>query len=160
MPYQYIICDPDKCTGCQECELACSVTKHGMFNPLLARIRNVRIEPVVMLSVACKLCEDPPCVIACPRKALSQDPETGIILVDEDLCDGCGWCIEACDFGAILLNPATKRVEICDLCADKDEPQCVKFCGKDALSLATPEVVAQKARRDAVTKLLQELIAS
>jgi len=160
MPYQYIICDPDKCTGCQGCELACSVTKHGIFNPLLSRIRNVRIEPVVMLSVACKLCEDPPCVISCPRKALSQDVETGIILVDDDLCDGCGWCIEACDFGAILLNPDTKRVEICDLCVDKDEPECVKFCGKEALYLATPEVVAQRARRDVVTRLLQELLAS
>jgi len=100
-------------------------------------------------------------VISCPRKALSQSPETGIIYIDEDACDGCGWCIEACDFGAISLNPETKLVEICDLCEDlEDGPQCVKWCPKDALTLATTEMVAQKARRKAVAQLLQELIAS
>lgn len=158
MAYQYIVCDPDKCVGCGFCEFICSATKHGAFNPLLSRIRNVRIEPIVMMSIACRLCEDPPCVTACPRQALSQDAETGVILIDEERCDGCGWCIEACDFGAIFLNSETKRVEICDLCQDEDEPQCVKFCFKGALTLSTPEVVAQKARREAVTKLLQELI--
>ncbi|HDH09542.1 MAG TPA: 4Fe-4S dicluster domain-containing protein [Chloroflexi bacterium] len=158
--YPHIVCDPDKCTGCRMCELACSMAKEGVFAPLLSRIRNVRIEPIVMMTISCRLCQDPPCVIACPRKALSQSPETGIILVDEDLCDGCGWCIEACPFGAISLNPATKVVVICDLCQDLEEPQCVKYCPKEALSLSTTEMVAQKARKEAVTKLLQELVAS
>jgi Fe-S-cluster-containing hydrogenase component 2 len=80
--------------------------------------------------------------------------------VDDESCDGCGWCIEACDFGAILLNPAEKSVEICDLCADLDEPQCILYCEKDALSLSTPEVVAQDTRRDVVSKLLQELVGT
>jgi len=156
--YAHIVCDPVRCVGCGDCELSCSMTKQGAFNPLLSRIRNVRIEPIITFSVSCRMCADAPCVLSCPRNALTQDPEKGIILVDTDLCDGCGWCIEACDFGAILLNPATKRVEICDLCADKDEPQCVVFCEKEALSLSAPEVVAQKTRREAVSKLLQELI--
>jgi len=158
--HQFIVCDPDKCVGCQVCEFSCSLAKHNRFDPLLSLIRNVRIYPILTMSVACRMCEDAPCVIACPRKALSQDPQTGIILVDDDLCDGCGWCIEACDFGAVVLNPATKKVEICDLCADKDKPECVKFCTKEALYLGTPEMVAQRARRDAVARLLQELVAS
>jgi len=155
--YQHIVCDPVKCVACGYCEMACSMAKHQVFDPALSRIRNVRIEPIVMLSVACRTCADAPCVLACPRNALTQDAEKGRILVDTDLCDGCGWCIEACDFGAILLNPATKRVEICDFCVDFDEPQCVKFCPKDALSLRTPEVLAQQTRRDVVGKLLAEL---
>jgi len=138
--------------------LACSIIKHGAFDPSLSRIRNVRIEPIVMLSVTCRMCADAPCVLACPRNALTQDPDKGIILIDEELCDGCGWCIEACDFGAILLNAATKRVEICDLCADFDEPQCVVYCEKGALSLTTPEQAAQETRREVVSKLLQELV--
>nr|MBC7245696.1 4Fe-4S dicluster domain-containing protein [Chloroflexota bacterium] len=158
--FQHIVCDPDKCVGCGDCEFACSMTKHQVFDPALSRIRNVRIEPIVMLSVSCRMCNDAPCVLACPRNALTQDPERGIIRVDEDKCDGCGWCIEACDFGAILLNPATKKVEICDLCADLGEPQCVLYCEKKALSLSAPEVVAQKTRREVVSKLLQELIGS
>jgi carbon-monoxide dehydrogenase iron sulfur subunit len=158
--FQYIVCDPDKCVGCGDCEFACSVAKHEVFDPALSRIRNTRIEPIVMLSVACRTCSDPPCVLACPRNALTQDPQKGIILVDEELCDGCGWCIEACEFGSILLNPATKNVEICDLCADLDEPQCVKYCRKDAISLTVPEVVAEKTRREVVSKLLQELVGT
>jgi len=157
--YQYIVCDPGKCVGCQICEYICSYVKTGEFNTYRSRIRTVRIPPVVDTAIACRACEDAPCVVACPRDALTQDEETGVIHVDGDACDGCGWCIEACDFGAISLNPATKEAEICDLCEDlEDGPQCVKWCPKDALSLATPEMVAQKARKEAVALLLQELV--
>ena len=41
----------------------------------------------------------------------------------------------------------------------EEGPQCVKWCPKDALTLATPEMVAQKARKTAVAMLLQELVA-
>ena len=157
MAHRYIVCDPDKCMGCAMCEYICSATKEGEIDPLRSRIRNVRIEPVVMLSVSCRNCEDAPCVIACPRNALSQSTENGTIIVDDELCNGCGWCVNACEFGAILLNPHTKKVAMCNLCADQDEPQCVRFCPKEALTLSTPEEVAQKARREAVAKLLREL---
>lgn len=158
--YPHIVCDPDKCTGCRMCELACSMAQEGVFAPLLSRIRNVRIEPIVQMTISCRLCRDAPCVISCPRQALSQSEETGVIIIDEDKCDGCGWCIEACPFGAIAINPTTKVVVICDLCQDFDEPQCVKYCLKEALSLSTTEMVAQKARRDVVTRLLEELLES
>lgn len=158
--YQHIICDPVKCMGCRICEYACSATKTGSFDPILSRIRVVRIEPVTMTAISCRLCEDAPCIIACPRDALSRSEKNGTILVDEDKCDGCGWCVEACDFGVIILNPATKNAEICDLCVDEEDgPQCVKFCPKEALTLSTPEVLRQKQRREVVEKLFQELLA-
>jgi Fe-S-cluster-containing hydrogenase component 2 len=156
--HRFIICDPDKCMGCQMCEYICSATKESEFDVLRSRIRNVRIEPIVMLSVGCRNCEDAPCVISCPRNALSQSSETGTILIDAKACNGCGWCVGACEFGAILLDPRTKNVAICDLCADQDEPQCVRFCPREALALSTPEEVAQKSRRQAVAKLLKELV--
>ncbi len=158
--FPYIVCDPDKCIGCVQCEFACSMTKHKVFDPALSRIRNMRIEPVIALSIACRKCADPPCVLACPRNALNQDPENGIILIDNDMCDGCGWCVEACEFGAVLLNPETKKVEMCDMCADLDEPQCVKYCQKDALYVGVPETVAQKTRREVVGKLLREIVGT
>lgn len=157
--YQHIICDPAKCTGCRLCEYICSVTKTGSFDATLSRIRVVRIEPVTMTAITCRLCADAPCIIACPREALSRSEKNGIILVDEDRCDGCGWCVEACDFGAIVLNPYTKNAEICNLCEDQEEgPRCVEFCPKEALSLATPEVLRQQARREVVAKLFEELL--
>ena len=144
--HQYITCDPEKCVGCQLCEYICSYTKTGEFNTYRSRIRTVRAEEVLMTAVACRTCEDAPCVIACTRDALTQDPETGVVRVDADRCDGCTWCIEACDFGAISINPETKLAEICDLCEDEDEPQCVLWCPKDALELTTPDQRAQRSR--------------
>ena len=144
--HQYITCDPEKCVGCQLCEYICSYTKTGEFNTYRSRIRTVRAEEVLMTAVACRTCEDAPCVIACTRDALTQDPETGVVRIDADRCDGCTWCIEACDFGAISINPETKLAEICDLCEDEDEPQCVLWCPKDALELTTPDQRAQRSR--------------
>ena len=157
--YQHVICDPTKCIGCRMCEYACSATKTGAFDPSLSRIRVVRIEPITMTAISCRLCEDAPCVLACPRDALSRSAVNGTILVDEDKCDGCGWCVEACDFGAIILNPVLRHAEICDLCVNEEGgPQCVTYCPKEALSLATPEVLRQRARRDVVARLMEELL--
>ncbi len=158
MPHQFIVCDPDLCVGCQTCEFACSSAKEGVYDPLRSRIRHVRIEPTVTLAVACRACEDAPCVTACPRRALTRDAATGMIRVDNERCDGCAWCIEACEFGAIAIDPYRKRAIICDRCLDREVPECVALCPKEALSVATPEIVAQKTRRRAVAKLLAELV--
>jgi len=160
MPHRFVVSNPEKCVGCQLCEYVCSAVKEKSFNPMLSRIRVVRIDPVVSMSIACRLCEDPTCVVSCPRKALTANQETGVIIVDEDKCNGCGWCIEACEFGAIFLHSGKKIVFACDLCAIEKEPKCVKFCPKDALEFMTVEEVAQKARKKAVKKLLEELIKS
>ncbi|MGI6368412.1 MAG: 4Fe-4S dicluster domain-containing protein [Anaerolineae bacterium] len=158
--FQHIVCDPDLCTGCRICEYVCSATKNGAMDANLSRIRVVRIEPVTMIAISCRMCADAPCVVACPREALKQNPDTGVIEMDANKCDGCGWCVEACEFGAIVLNPASKKAEMCDLCGkEEDGPQCVKFCPKEALSLATPEVLRQKARREVVKRLFDELLA-
>lgn len=158
--YQHIICDPSLCIGCRMCEYACSATKTGQYDSSLSRIRVVRIEPMTMTAISCRLCADAPCVLACPRNALSRSEENGAILVDETKCDGCGWCVEACDFGAVVLNPTTRHAEICNLCQDEPGgPRCVAYCPKDALSLATPEVLRQQARREVVTRLFEELLS-
>jgi Fe-S-cluster-containing hydrogenase component 2 len=135
------------------CEYICSYTKTGEYNSYRSRIRTVRVDEILITAVACRTCEDAPCVIACTRDALTQDPETGLISVNAERCDGCAWCIEACDFGAISINPATKMAEVCDQCEDQEDgPQCVKWCPKDALELTTPDQRAQKARH----KLIHE----
>lgn len=155
--YEFIACDPDKCVGCRICEYVCSFEKSKVFNPLRSRIRVIRIYPNINLSVACRMCEDAPCVKACPRDALTQSKETGIIMVDEEACNGCGWCIEACDFGALTLDPDKKIVMVCDLCSSRPdkEPQCVKWCPEEALSLTNRDILAQKARLDITQKLFK-----
>jgi carbon-monoxide dehydrogenase iron sulfur subunit len=155
-PRRFVTADPQKCVGCEVCEYVCAMTKENTFNPMKSRIRVVRLNPLINLSLACRLCEDPPCVAACPRDALTQSEETGIIQVDEDRCNGCGWCIEACDYGAVTLHPENKVVFICDLC--DGDPECVKWCPEEALDFVTADILAQKARITAVKKLFQEAL--
>jgi Fe-S-cluster-containing hydrogenase component 2 len=108
------------------------------------------------MSITCRLCENPACVAACPRDALKQSEENGTILVNEEKCNGCGWCVEACDYGAITLHPEKKVVFLCDLCKDQEKPQCIAWCPEEALDLETSETVSQKARITAIRKLFQE----
>jgi len=153
---KFLVSDPEKCTGCGVCELVCSATKEGGFNPLFSRIRMSRIEPFANMAIACRLCEKPKCVKSCPRKALTTDEETGAILVDEQKCDGCRWCMEACEFGVIFVHKDKKISTVCDLC--QLDPKCVAFCPQEALSLMTGEELGQKMRRRAFKKLLSETL--
>ena len=154
---KFVSADPDKCVGCQICEYACSWTKEKAFNPLKSRIRVVRVNQLANMAVTCRRCEDPPCVAACPRDALRQEEDTGIIVVDEDACDGCAWCISACPFGAMMMHPDKKVVFTCNSCKDQEDgPQCVKWCPEEALTFVTAQQLAQKSRITAVRNLFQE----
>jgi Fe-S-cluster-containing hydrogenase component 2 len=127
--------------------------KNKCFNPTRSRIRVIRIYPHTNAALNCRMCEDAPCVPACPRKALTQSKENGVILIDDNLCDGCGWCVKACKFGAIALD-LKPTVRICDLCSGREDgPICIEWCPEDALELTTTELLAQKARIEAVRKL-------
>jgi len=129
---QFVDCKPEKCVGCNICEYICSLEKEKVFNPVKSRIRAVRLDQLSNLAVTCRVCKDAPCVAACPRDALSQSTENGTITVDEDKCDGCGWCIETCEYGAITLHRDTRKPIICDTCSG--DPQCIQWCPESALS--------------------------
>jgi len=147
---KFVSSDPEKCIGCVVCEYACSMTKEKTFNPTKSRIRALRLGSIKNLAIACRHCEDPSCVAACPRNALSQEEDTGIIKVNEIVCKGCGWCISACQFGAMMIHPHKKVVVTCDSCKDEsDGPQCVKWCPEEALIFATAQELAQKYRLSA-----------
>ncbi len=145
------MCNQEKCTGCGLCELACSAKKSKSLDPKKSRIRVERIEPFIDAAVACQFCEDAPCVISCPREALTQNSKTGIISVDEDKCIGCSWCIEACEFRAVTIPSGKKIVAFCDLC--DGQPLCIELCPRKALELLTPNAMSNKARKSAVKKL-------
>ena len=149
---KFISVDPSKCVGCSICEYACSLEKEWSFNPSRSRIRVMRLHPLFCLTMVCRFCEDAPCVLVCPRKALKQSPD-GIVIVDEDLCDGCGWCLSSCKYGAITVNPEKNVVMICDLC--DGEPKCVEVCteaGYNALTIVDegPNIHRKLYSRDPV----------
>jgi TPP-dependent indolepyruvate ferredoxin oxidoreductase alpha subunit len=128
---QFVDCDPDRCIGCNICEYACSAEKEKAFNPVKSRIRAVRLNPLSNIAVTCRTCKDAPCVAACPKDALRQS-ESGIVKVNEEKCDGCGWCIGPCEYGAITLHPESRKAMLCDSC--EGAPECVQWCPEGALS--------------------------
>lgn len=130
---QFVFCDPKKCNGCVVCEYACSMEKENTFNPVKSRIRAVRLNTISNIAMTCQKCEDTPCVAACQKDALKQSLENKTILVNDEKCNACGWCIQACEYGAINLHPNTNKVIICDTCEGK--PECVQWCPESALSL-------------------------
>jgi Fe-S-cluster-containing dehydrogenase component len=93
-------------------------------------------------------------VKACPRDALVQSEENSIILIDEEKCDACGWCIPACPYGAILLHPEKQVVMVCDLC--EGEPKCIEFCPEEALDLITDDDAAQSTWVSSLDKVIAE----
>ena len=131
-----LIVDIDKCTGFMACVLACSFAKFGIFAPDYSRIRLLKFEDSgVDAPIFCQQCENARCMEACPKDAIVRDTETGIIVIDEELCDGCGICLVSCPYGAISAHyEASKKNRIilkCDLC--QGDPQCVKWCETKAL---------------------------
>jgi Fe-S-cluster-containing dehydrogenase component len=107
--------------------------------------------PLFNFALACRACEDAPCVKACPEKALAQSEKTGIIMVKDKQCKGCDWCVQACPHGGIMIHSDTGKAVACDLCSG--EPQCVEFCPEEALELVSSDDEADKKFNDALEKL-------
>jgi len=133
--------------------MICAAEKEGVYCPELSRIHVAHIDEKLAMSLACRFCEDTPCINACPREALKMDEVNNVIRVDKMRCIGCGWCIEACDFGAIVLNRSTKSVVLCDLCEGRAQPKCVELCPKQALRVSTLETEAHSATEKAARSL-------
>ncbi len=128
------------CVGCRLCGMICSLVKEDECSMTMSRIRIVRDEEFGdnLVSI-CTQCAEAYCVESCPLPgALSRDPETGAVLVDDELCNGCEACMVACPIGAIYLNKETGIVFKCDLCGG--DPECVKFCSRDALTLKDTDI--------------------
>jgi carbon-monoxide dehydrogenase iron sulfur subunit len=153
--FKFIYCDPFKCVGCGICELVCSLKHEKLFSSTLSRIRRVRLYPYRNIAITCVMCENPPCVKACPRDALTQ-AEDGRIIVDEEKCTGCGLCVEACDFGALTLHPIRRVPIVCDLC--NGTPLCVEACPEDALNLTARDLLAQVKRFKIAERISEEFL--
>lgn len=141
-----ILIDPKRCSGCGRCELACSNAKVGRFNASSSRIHLARLgDSVSTVPVICRHCDPPLCLYACPTGALSRDPRTGVVVVDESLCVRCLMCFLACPLGGIAVSPTSGYPLKCDLC--EGQPMCVAACDYGALrflDVATANTLQRK----------------
>ena len=123
---------PQKCTGCMQCELACSWVQTGTFQPSRSLIRvNVFDEEASYAPYTCLQCDEAWCMTACPVNAIGVDSATGAKVVSDDLCIGCHLCTIACPFGTVYTLPHTDKAAKCNLCGG--DPACATACPTDAI---------------------------
>jgi Fe-S-cluster-containing dehydrogenase component len=157
-----LVIDLDTCVGCQACATACrSWNDQGHGGPLaelepygaapegawLNRVHSYEAGEgdcarTVHFPRSCLHCAQPACVTVCPTGASYKRAEDGIVLVNADLCIGCGLCAWACPYGARELDPVEHVMRKCTLCVDRiyneelppDErqPACVLACPTSA----------------------------
>jgi formate dehydrogenase iron-sulfur subunit len=154
--------DATICIGCKACEVACkewnevpddgmiwtgysydntqalgaSTWRHVMFleQPAVAGPQQVDMENPfrwIFLSDVCKHCGNAGCLEACPTGAIVRT-DVGSVLVQSDVCNGCGYCVVSCPFGVVDKRHPDGRAFKCTFCYDRQEagmiPACAKAC--------------------------------
>ncbi len=123
---------PNRCIGCQNCELACSIAKGTDSSLGSSRIHIFTwADSGVSVPTVCQQCGDAPCVTVCPTGAMHQDPNAGYVVWDSDRCIRCKMCTQACPFGDAVYSARQDVILKCDTC--QGDPQCVKNCPEHAL---------------------------
>ena len=150
-----LVANPEKCTNCQLCMLACSFNKTSEFNPFRARLSIVGVPEDGFVQVVCRQCLKPSCREVCPVDAIDRDQNTGAMIIDYDLCIGCRECVDACPLGGMAIDPVDESVIKCDLCGG--DPQCVKHCSYDALSYQDAFLYANEKRVPVAIKMAKEI---
>lgn len=152
-----LVANRAKCTGCQRCEVNCTLANDGDAHPYMARIRvrqNVNFGDQGPTDDykhgdgffglwgfkpdTCKQCADPACVNICPMKAISADPVTGARVIDQEKCVGCGACVNSCPWHMPRVDVEKHKSTKCISCG-----ACVAGCPTSALRMIPWEDVAK-----------------
>jgi formate dehydrogenase iron-sulfur subunit len=103
----------------------------------------------LMSSDVCKHCTHAACLDVCPTGALMRS-EFGTVVVQEDVCNGCGYCVPACPYGVIDKREDDGRVWKCTMCYDRlsvgQEPACAKTCPTDSIQFGELDELRDRAR--------------
>jgi formate dehydrogenase iron-sulfur subunit len=102
----------------------------------------------LMSSNVCKHCTESACLDVCPTGALMRT-EFGTVVVQSDICNGCGYCVTACPFGVIDRREGDGRAWKCTLCYDRIgdglEPACAKACPTESIQFGPLDELRERA---------------
>ncbi|MET9022349.1 4Fe-4S dicluster domain-containing protein [Actinopolymorpha sp. NPDC004070] len=111
----------------------------------------------LMSSDVCKHCTHAACLDVCPTGALFRT-EFGTVVVQDDVCNGCGYCVSACPYGVIDIRPDNGGAFKCTMCYDRLgdglEPACAKACPTKSIQFGPLDELRERARERVAT--LQE----
>jgi formate dehydrogenase iron-sulfur subunit len=169
--------DTSLCIGCKACEVACKewneVPEDGLdflglsmdntgglgadtWRHVAFVEQRVQVEDAaeglrwLMSSDVCKHCTHAACLEVCPTGSLFRT-EFGTVVVQEDICNGCGYCVPACPFGVLDKREEDGRVWKCTLCYDRlgdgMEPACAKACPTNSIQFGPLDELHAHAER-------------
>ena len=165
--------DTSVCIGCKACEVACKEWNHvpedglnltgmsydnsaGLGADTWRHVAFIEQKPAgdagdvrwLMSSDVCKHCTHAACLDVCPTGALFRT-EFGTVVVQEDVCNGCGYCIPACPYGVIDQRKEDGRAWKCTMCYDRlgtgMEPACAKACPTDSIQFGPLDELRERA---------------
>jgi formate dehydrogenase iron-sulfur subunit len=163
--------DTSVCIGCKACEVACkewnAVPEDGLELTGMSYDNTISLsastwrhvafieqtstsgEPRwLMSSDVCKHCTEAACLDVCPTGALMRT-EFGTVVVQDDVCNGCGYCIPACPFGVIGRRETDGGAHKCTLCYDRIgdglTPACAKACPTESIQFGPLDELRQRA---------------
>jgi formate dehydrogenase iron-sulfur subunit len=141
-------------------ELSAATWRHVRFVELLEPVADdghvdiaqavANMDRWVFMSDVCKHCTNAGCLDACPTGALIRT-EFQTVVLQPDVCNGCGYCIPACPFGVVDRDQLDGRAGKCTLCYDRLEdglePACAKACPTDSIQFGPYEELVELAER-------------
>jgi formate dehydrogenase iron-sulfur subunit len=179
--------DATICIGCKACEVACkqwnqlpgdsptptfTLTGFSYDNTVdlgattwrhVAFVERPSREGIawLMLSDVCKHCVHAGCLDACPTGAIMRT-EFGTVVIQDDVCNGCGYCVPACPFGVPQLDHADGGSHKCTLCYDRLRggltPACAAACPTGSIRFG-PVAQLREAGRERVAMLEEQGLA-
>lgn len=153
-----VFVDVDRCIACLNCVRACAFQQQAVGGSLDPNIFvQVDLEQRRIFTSTCRQCRSALCLKTCPARALSRDPKTQAIVVDQDLCIGCAMCVSVCPFGTVHLDEARRVAVKCDLCHGR--PRCVQACMAKALHYGSiNQLAAMKRKRKDLHLVVRTLV--
>ena len=117
----------EQCMACLQCVQACSEAFYKEFDVDLSCIQIVAGKKGEAKPMVCIQCGK--CMRACEHEAITQNPKTGIYMINKKKCVGCGKCVEACPMKVMVQKPEAPASK-CIACGI-----CVKACPMEILEI-------------------------